>query len=413
MSRKKIAIACQGGGTHAAFTWGVLEQILRTKQAWDDEDNGFDITAVSGTSAGALCALATWYGLVPNSADPNCGSIEKAIERLDYLWSTFTATTPIEQIANAAVGVTMEMKKNGVPVPPIDPYSASSDLALLSLSMLGARDQYLSFDALLDGLCPHFANIDWQGVADKKLRMLAGAIEIKSGNFEVFDSHKTLEERGLREVKSDDEKDDQYRVTRWRMRRALSLEGVAASGTLPEVLRAQQIPNTEFPTCTGESLHRDAHYWDGLYSQNPPVKPFLDEDSKKDKPNEIWVIRINPQEMYEDLTSLEDIRNRENDLAGNISLNAELDYILTMNRWIKKHGKNHPLLADRKIVDVRTIKMKRETAWGLPVSTKLNRSREHIDALHEEGKVVAGQWLEAWRTKGKRFDSYPNDARYK
>ena len=35
MGSKRIAIACQGGGTHAAFTWGVLTTILKTKQLWD------------------------------------------------------------------------------------------------------------------------------------------------------------------------------------------------------------------------------------------------------------------------------------------------------------------------------------------------------------------------------------------
>ena len=57
MIRKKIAIACQGGGTHAAFTWGVLKEILETKKRWDLEAGdaaAFDITALSGTSAGTL-----------------------------------------------------------------------------------------------------------------------------------------------------------------------------------------------------------------------------------------------------------------------------------------------------------------------------------------------------------------------
>src|SRR5512132_704894 len=83
---KKVAIACQGGGTHAAFTWGVLTEILRMKKTWDaspDEAEKFDIVAISGTSAGALCALATWYGLVPNTADPECGTIDKAIRSVD------------------------------------------------------------------------------------------------------------------------------------------------------------------------------------------------------------------------------------------------------------------------------------------------------------------------------------------
>ena len=87
MAIKKVAIACQGGGTHAAFTWGVLRTILATKKRWDaspKDGDTFDIIAISGTSAGALCALATWYGLVPNSADAECGSIDKAIACLDH-----------------------------------------------------------------------------------------------------------------------------------------------------------------------------------------------------------------------------------------------------------------------------------------------------------------------------------------
>lgn len=412
MSSKKVAIACQGGGTHAAFTWGVLKEILATKQSWDAEpaDNAtFDITALSGTSAGALCAIATWYGLVPNAVD-DCGTIEKAIERLDFLWTTFASTTPVEQALNAAVATTLELKKKGMPLPLSDPYSVSTDLAFMTLSMLGARDEYLSFHPLLHALCPHFADIDWPEVARAKIRMLAGAIEVQSGNFEVFDSHKTLEERGLRPTCPEDE---QYQVTRWRMRRALSLEGVAASGTLPEVLRAQRIPHTAFPTCKpGEAVWRDALYWDGLYSQNPPVRLLLDENSKDDKPDEIWVIRINPQEILNEPTSLEHIKDRENDLAGNISLNAQLDYVLTMNRWIEKFGTDHPLLADRKLVQVRTIKMRRETAWTMHVSTKLDRSRRQMDALYAEGREVAAEWLRGWRELGSEFDCYPNDARY-
>jgi NTE family protein len=238
-------------------------------------------------------------------------------------------------------------------------------LGITALSLLGARQQYLSFPALLNSVCPHFEHIDWQSLAKVDRRILAGAIEVYSGNFEVFDSDKTLEQMGLRPAHK---QSDQYDITRWRMRRAISLEGIAASGTLPEVLQAQRIPDKVFPTCTpGESLTRDAYYWDGLYSQNPPVRQLLDRASKDEKPDEIWVIRINPQEIDPKvkLTRLEDIRDRENDLAGNLSLNQELDHILTMNRWLAGHEMGHPVFRSRKIVAVRTIKMRRETAWGL------------------------------------------------
>ncbi|MGF1615479.1 MAG: patatin-like phospholipase family protein [Gammaproteobacteria bacterium] len=214
MKEKKVAIACQGGGTHAAFTWGVLTKILETKRKWDTEAGDgekFDITAISGTSAGALCALGTWYGLVPNTADPDCGTLEKAIERLNFLWINFAARTPIEKSQNMVVGALLGLKEKGVPFPDSSPYNLYGEVLLTGLSLFGARQQYLSFPALLNSLCPHFQYIDWPKVAETNTRILAGAIEIYSGNFEVFDSDKTLEEMGLRPAQK---QQDQYNITR-------------------------------------------------------------------------------------------------------------------------------------------------------------------------------------------------------
>ncbi len=54
-ARRAIDLALQGGGSHGAFTWGVLDRLL--------EDGSFDFCAISGTSAGALNAavLATGF----------------------------------------------------------------------------------------------------------------------------------------------------------------------------------------------------------------------------------------------------------------------------------------------------------------------------------------------------------------
>ncbi|TGW14628.1 patatin-like phospholipase family protein [Candidatus Hepatobacter penaei] len=54
--RKKIAIALQGGGSHGAFTWGVLDSLL--------EDGRLDIEGLSGTSAGGMNAVALAQGLL-------------------------------------------------------------------------------------------------------------------------------------------------------------------------------------------------------------------------------------------------------------------------------------------------------------------------------------------------------------
>ena len=415
MATRKIAIACQGGGTHAAFTWGVLRTILATKKRWDaspQDQDSFDVVAISGTSAGALCALATWYGLVPNTADPDCGSIDKAIACLDTLWTTFAASSPAETAHNHMVSTLLQWKTQGAPFPGANPYDAYGSLGLASLSMIGARREYLEFSALLDAVCPNFATIDWPRVAKADKRILVGAIEVLSGNFEVFDSDKTLEQMGLL---PDGRAINQYEITRWRMRRAIALEGVAASGTLPEVLPAQVIPDMVFPTCdSGKTVTRNGYYWDGLYSSNPPVRDLLDASTKEEKPDEIWVVRINPQEFRPASLriSLEDIRDRENDLSGNLSLSQELDTIVTMNEWIKKHGDSHPPLDKRKIVDVRTIKMTRDTAWNLKHTSKFDRSPAHFRKLREEGEMIAERWLADWRARGSDFDCYPADARY-
>ncbi|HXU63430.1 MAG TPA: patatin-like phospholipase family protein, partial [Polyangia bacterium] len=51
MSKKKIAIACQGGGSQCAFVAGALETLL----ARGVQDR-FRIVGLSGTSGGALTA---------------------------------------------------------------------------------------------------------------------------------------------------------------------------------------------------------------------------------------------------------------------------------------------------------------------------------------------------------------------
>ena len=415
MATRKVAIACQGGGTHAAFTWGVLKTILETKKHWDaspQDGDSLDFVAFSGTSAGALCALASWYGMAPNTADADCGTIDKAIERLDFLWTTFAATTPIEIAHNQLVGTLLQWKSQGVPFPGANPYDAYGNLGLTGLSLIGARREYLEFPALLEEVCPNFSAIDWTRLAGADMRILVGAIEVLSGNFEVFDSNKTLEQMGLL---PDASKIDQYEITRWRMRRAISLEGVAASGTLPEVLPAQVIADMRFPTCEpGKTITRNGYYWDGLYSRNPPVRDLLDASTKDEKPDELWIIRINPQEFHPASLKigLEDIRDRENDLAGNLSLTQELDAIVTINEWITRYGNSHPPLNSCKIIDVRTIKMTRDTAWSLKHSSKFDRSRAHLAALHDEGQSVAERWLADWRALGNEFASYPNAARY-
>lgn len=53
---RKVALALQGGGSHGAFTWGVLDRML--------EDETLEIIGVTGTSAGAMNAIVLADGMV-------------------------------------------------------------------------------------------------------------------------------------------------------------------------------------------------------------------------------------------------------------------------------------------------------------------------------------------------------------
>lgn len=63
MARKSrsLGVALQGGGAHGAFTWGVLDRVL--------EEGRYDIQAITGTSAGAVNAVAVAHGLLSGGPD--------------------------------------------------------------------------------------------------------------------------------------------------------------------------------------------------------------------------------------------------------------------------------------------------------------------------------------------------------
>jgi len=69
-----VALALQGGGSHGAFTWGVLDRLLQEVAA-----GRLRVSAVSGTSAGGINAALTVSGLVQ-------GGAELAREKLAAFW---------------------------------------------------------------------------------------------------------------------------------------------------------------------------------------------------------------------------------------------------------------------------------------------------------------------------------------
>ena len=60
-ARKQINLALQGGGSHGAFTWGVLDRLL--------EDPTIEIDGISGTSAGAVNAVVLAAGIAKDGRE--------------------------------------------------------------------------------------------------------------------------------------------------------------------------------------------------------------------------------------------------------------------------------------------------------------------------------------------------------
>ena len=314
----KVAVACQGGGMHAGFEIGVLTEILEDI----NERKRFELVGVSGTSAGALCALMVWYGLVPKVGGSR-GSVPEAIDKLNRFWDDYVAKTGAETLLNLFTYGALRAEETEIPVlgvnAPIpfglNPYGMISKAVAACLPRLGARKQYFDLDYMLAKACPDFGKIDWQEV---KTRLLIGASEVNKGAEAVFDSDCNMAAYGKKYAEA-------KVAHRWRQRLPLTLSGVAASGTLPAFCEAERIDG--------------GYYWDGLYSQNPPVREFL--AGTDEVPDELWIIRINPQEWPELPKTNAEIQDRQNELMGNLSLHKELDFILMVNAWTKVYeGEN-------------------------------------------------------------------------
>lgn len=57
---KTVNLALQGGGSHGAFTWGVLDRLFEDDRLW--------IQSISGTSAGAMNAVVAAQGMMEDGA---------------------------------------------------------------------------------------------------------------------------------------------------------------------------------------------------------------------------------------------------------------------------------------------------------------------------------------------------------
>lgn len=335
---RRVAIACQGGGSHTAFTAGALAPLLRA-----DERAGYKICALSGTSGGAICAALAWYGLLKVA---HAGwERERAIGLLGDFWRDNAAQSPWEQLWNDwSVSMIRLHAQGRLPELKASPYTPQADFATQLLKQLAPRQEFFDLRLLLE----KYLRLDEVAQPVAQPRLLVGAVGVLSGAFKAFDS----------------------------LAAEISIDAVLASTTLPTLFKAIRI---------GDDV-----YWDGLFSQNPPVRQLVSGIDVALKPDEIWVIRINPQRIAEEPTSVEDIEDRRNALAGNLSLNHEIDTITKVSEWLREGTFTSPKV---KPIDVRWIEMSPALSADLGYVSKLNRDSAFLGRLIADGEAQAEAFL--------------------
>ena len=274
---RSINLALQGGGSHGALTWGVLDALL--------EDGRLHFDGISGTSAGAMNAVALAHGFAQAAAqhkDPEEARLAGALlarETLTRLWEGMGA------MGNLMWGSPLAQ--------------AFPALALLTPWLAPAQSNPLNLNPLRSLLKK---TVDFELLAHAHAqsapKVFVCATNVGSGLGEIFSGHR------------------------------LSVDAVMASASLPLVFKAVEIEGSA--------------YWDGGYSGNPALYPLIYETRCSD----ILLVQINPIEHRETPDTVPEIMDRMNEVNFNASLLAELRAIGFVRRLLAegkldpKHYKN-------------------------------------------------------------------------
>lgn len=273
---------------------------------------GVETVALTGTSGGAICALLAWYGL-------RTGGPDRAAELLTGFWDDNAARSPLDALTNAAGVALLRLRDAGLlPLPSFDPYLAPP-LARGALAALLTR--WVDFDRIAA----------FDRATGPALQI--GAVEVLSGAFRRFDSR----------------------------RGEITLDAVLASAAIPTLFRAVRTDG--------------GVYWDGVFSENPPVRDLPDLGAEA-----IWVVQIFPRTTDAEPRTPGRIADRRAELTSNLSLEQELDAIARVNRWVAT-GR----LTGYRRVDVARVELDRR----LDSAAAGDRSPAFLSSLRADGERAA------------------------
>lgn len=333
MKRLKVNLALQGGGAHGAFTWGVLDRLL--------EEDGIEIAAISGTSAGALNAAALKAGFVRGGRDG-------ARENLDWFWGE------VDHADDLDFGNWMA---NFWP-----------DLMLRSLR---AFTPYAALDAMSHVVSPY----DYGPFYADPLRRIVGTFHF---------NHIRAAEGPRLFVSATNVRTGKIRIFRGE---EITADALMASACLPNIFRTVEIDDP----ATG----RREGYWDGGYSGNPALFPLFEAAL----PDDVIIVAINPLVRSEVPQTATEILNRINEISFNSSLLSELRAVNFVRRLIAE-GK----VAKGTMKDVRVHMIADDKLMNsLSADTKLRPTTGLIGEMKKAGRHAAAGFLAKHRADiGKR-----------
>ena len=267
----RVNLALQGGGSHGAFTWGVLDALL--------DDARIEIEGISGASAGAVNAVALAHGLA--TAGQKGATLQPRQAARASLRTIWEGVEAMGQLGATAQSISKLMMGGW----PSENVGANFLASAMSSWMSPYQSNPLDINPLRQLLASH---IDFAAIArHASPKVFVSATHVPTGQAAIFSGKR------------------------------LSLDAVMASSCLPTVFKAVEID--------GQA------YWDGGFSSNPALLPLINQCSSCD----IIVVQLNPLKRDGAPKTPHDIMDRVNELTFNASLLSQMRAIDFTNRLLE------------------------------------------------------------------------------
>lgn len=330
MAARRLDLALQGGGSQGAFTWGVLDRLL--------EDERLQITAISGTSAGAMNAVALasgWAG----------GGRRGARGALRDFWSRVADALRLGQWVDAWLGWTLPGSTAGLAGGALAPLQMAWDMAstLLTPAHADAAAHNPLYSILRD-------TVDFEAVRScHDLKLFVAATHVRSGRQRIW--------RGAE----------------------IGIESVLASACLPTLFPAIEVDGEAF--------------WDGGYMGNPSLLPLLTETATLD----LMLVQVQPSQRAELPLDSAAVLDRINEITFHGSLVKEMRSLAILRKLIQDEGLvdrafKEPLF--RKAAALRVHRIEGgEKLDALTTAGALDSAWHRLLALHRAGHEAADTWL--------------------